>query len=130
MLSLSGDRWDGVTSHEWRVDEPTEREVEAALARLDATAHTLITIERGAEHHLTVGGGAGRYVVYVALPNDRFWNLVSKRPSQATALLNAGGQEGEYSGWQIVDQSQARSAALVFLSRGELDQEQRWEEQH
>jgi hypothetical protein len=76
-----------------------------------------------------IGGGGGRYVVYLTYDNDEFWNLVGSGPADAVVVLKAGGQEGEYAGNQIVDLNQARAAGLVFLRDLGRDPAQRWERQ-
>jgi len=127
--TIHGDRWDGVLNHEWHTDNPSEAELEHALLRLDAKQYTMVTIAADQDKHLTIGGGAGRYVVYAAFDNEDFWNLVCPEPAGGTVLLNAGGQEGDFPAAQIVTLEQARAAALVFLNSRQLDPGQQWEKQ-
>ena len=129
MAIIHGDRWQGVLNHEWRIDRASPVDLESVLDRLDARTHTIITIQGEGEQHLTIGGGAGQYVVYATFDNDQFWNLLRSQPASGTILLNAGGQEGDYPAEQVVTKEQARAAGLVFLHAGRLDPSQQWQKQ-
>ncbi len=124
--TLYGDSWRGVANDEWRVSQPTWDDVESALTRLDARTHTLVTIQGPVEQHLTVGGGAGRYVVCATFDNSEFWNLLGGRSDGEPELLNAGGQEGEYPQAQIVTHGQAREAARAFFLQLQLEPSLNW----
>ena len=130
LLRICGDCWVGVLNHEWQADSPSRADFEAALFRMDAERYTMITIaDGGGDKHLTIGGGGGRYVVYVTFDGQEFWNLVRPESAAGTVLLNAGGQEGDFQAAHVVTLDQARAAGLVFLDSGQLDPNQRWEKQ-
>lgn len=126
---IHGDCWDGVLNHEWHIDGASPEDMERALERLDARTYTMLTIQGDGEQHLTIGGGAGRYVVYATFDNEEFWNLLSTQRADGVVLLNAGGQEGDYPANQIVSLEQARVAGQAFLLRRQLDPGQRWDRQ-
>ena len=96
MAVIHGDRWKGVLNHEWRIECASSADLERALDQLDARTRTTVTIHCDGEQHLTIGGGAGRHVVYATFDNDQFWNLLRSQPATGMILLNAGGQEGDY----------------------------------
>lgn len=129
MAMLHGDRWEGMLNHEWRVDRASSADLELALDQLDARSHTMVTILREGEQHLTIGGGAGQYVVYATFDSEQFWNLLHSQPATGTILLNAGGQEGDYPAEQVVTKEQALVAGIAFLDAGRLDPSQQWQKQ-
>jgi hypothetical protein len=128
-MKILGDCWKGELNHEWSVDDAAEGDLDRALERLDARTYTIVTIQGDGEQHLTVGGGAGQFVVYATFDNDEFWNLV--RPESATGVvwLNAGGQEGDFPAAQVVAKEQAQAAGRIFLNSGRLDPSQQWQKQ-
>ncbi|NTX39367.1 MULTISPECIES: Imm1 family immunity protein [unclassified Myxococcus] len=127
MAMIHGDRWEGLMLHEWKVDRASSADLERALDRLDARSHTMVTILQEGEQHLTMGGGAGQFVVYATFDNNQFWNLLRSQPATGTTLLNVGGQEGDYPAEQIVTKEQALAAGLAFLDTGRLDPSQQWQ---
>jgi hypothetical protein len=126
---IDGDRWDGVLNHEWHTDHASDSDLEEALLRLDAQVYTMLTIQGDDDTHLTIGGGAGRYVVYATFDNEAFWNLVRPQSAEGIVLLNAGGQEGDFPAGQVVGIEQARAAGCVFLHSRKLDPSQTWQKQ-
>ena len=129
MAWIHGDHWEGLLNHEWRIDRASPPDLERALDRLDARTYTMVTIQGDGEQHLTIGGGAGQYVVYATFDNEAFWNLLRPQPATGTVLLNAGGQEGDFPAAQVVSKEQARVAGLTFLRAGSLDPTQQWQKQ-
>jgi|SRR3990172_1301245 len=125
---IVGDRLSGTSTSQWSIDAPTRGDLDRVLDQLDAETYTMITLHAGEGHHLAIGGGRGRYVVYVTFDNQRFWTLVRRSPASGTVLLNAGGQEGDFPAEHVVDWDQARAAAYEFLETGQLDPNQRWRE--
>lgn len=126
---IDGDCWEGVMNHEWCIDAASLEEVNSVLDRLDAAKYTMLTIRGAGPQYLTVGGGAGRYIVYVAFGGEEFWNLMLPRALSGTVLLNVGGQEGDYPAEQVVDIAQARAAVRAFCLFNALDPRQRWAKQ-
>ena len=126
---IHGDRWDGALNDEWQVDRASDSDFEEALLRLDAQVYTMLTIWDEDDAGLTIGGGAGRYVVYATFGNEDFWNLLRSEPADGMVLLNAGGQEGDFPANRVVDIEQAAAAGRVFLYSRRLDPSQRWQKQ-
>jgi Immunity protein Imm1 len=126
---LSGDRWDNEYNFDWRDENPTYSDFDFALERLDAKTYTMLTIQLDGDAHLTIAGGAGQYVVYATYDNEEFWNLLRPEAASGTVMLNAGGQEGDFSASQVVNLEDARSAGLYFLTKRRLDFSQNWEKQ-
>jgi hypothetical protein len=56
----------------------------------------MLTIVGDGESHLTIGGGAGQYVVYAAFDNEVFWNLFRPQDASGRIILVGGGQEGDF----------------------------------
>jgi hypothetical protein len=129
--TLSCDRWSTAYDHVdlLTLEAPTAADFEAAFTRLDASVYTTLTLAFGDDHHLGIGGGAGRYVVYSTVDNRAFMNLVS--PDAPTGLVSVliGGQLGDYPAEQVVDATTARAAGLAFLDGGRLDPSHPWRPQ-
>lgn len=126
---IDGDRWDGVLCFEWYIEAPSSHDLNHALERLDAKTYTMVTLQGAGEGHMTIGGGAGKYVVYTTSDNREFWNLLSPHGEDSIELLNIGGQEGEYPARHVVDLVQARAAAQKYFERQQRNSEQKWEMQ-
>jgi hypothetical protein len=126
---ILGDHWEGVLNREWSIDEASSADLDRALDQLDALTYTMVTIQADGERHLTIGGGAGQYVVYATFDNEEFWNLLRSQPTVGTVLLNAGGQQGDFPTAHVVDKEQARAAGRAFLDACHLDPTQQWQKQ-
>jgi hypothetical protein len=74
------------------VESPSWPEIQERIARLDARGHTMVTLAGEGEAHLTIGGGAGRYVVYVTRDNMSFDTLVDTAGGLALEMVVAGGR--------------------------------------
>ena len=129
VLKILSDRWDGVFNHEEIVETPTTGDFDRLLDRMDSKVHTMIMLQRERDAHMGIGGGSGKYVVYVTYDNETFWNLIAAERAPGAVMLNVGGQEGEYPARQVVAQDRARQAGRTFLATGELDRSLRWEMQ-
>lgn len=123
---IFGDHWVGLAMNEWTIESPTNDDLKRALKQLDATAYTMITVEAGEDHYMTVGGGGGRYVVVVTFDNQLFFTLLCAEPVTGIVMLKAGGQEGDYPAEEVVGTTQALQAAEVFMETGDLDDGQQW----
>ena len=126
-LLLRTDLWHDITCDEFCVESPTEADVMQSIDALDAETKTALTLEReGAS--ISVGGGRGRYVVFVTVGDDqKFWNLLSDYADTGAVMINIGGQEGDYPARHVVDKEQAMRAALCFLESGRRDPALTWE---
>ena len=99
-----------------------------AVQQLDGKTRTLVTLEVGDDHHMAVGGGGGRYVVYMTLDNKQFKNLIIPRKSGPKVMLRCGGQEGDFAPNQCVDLETARRAVDTFALTGQPDPDLTWED--
>lgn len=126
-LLLRTDLWHGVMCDEFCIESPTETDVMQSIEALDAETKTMLTLVRK-DASISVGGGRGRYVVFVAVGDDeQFWNLLADSAKTGAVLINIGGQEGDYPARQVVDEEQATRAALCFLESGRRDPALTWE---
>jgi hypothetical protein len=124
---IVADRWHGVRCEEDVVEHPNEDDFVRALLALDARSRTILHLSARNKLELTIGGGAGKYVIYASLPDNEFWNLLSDPAAVGTIVLNAGGQEGDFPARRVVDQTRALQAGKVFLKEGRLDLSLPWE---
>lgn len=124
------DKWTGVFCREEEFHAPRIEDLDMALDALDAKIHTLACLYGSDGSYLTIGGGAGRYVVFASGADNKIRNLIAAEgdPNQI-ALINIGGQEGDYSSRQIVDKEQMLQAAHLFFESGQLGSDFTWEEQ-
>ncbi|ANH68022.1 Imm1 family immunity protein [Mitsuaria sp. 7] len=128
---MVADRRGGVLCTEEETLMPTADDLGVALCELDARSRTLICLYGQDGIDLTIGGGAGQYVVFASNADEQFWNLVNQAATDdsGVVLLNAGGQEGDFPARQVVTQPQALQAAQTFLQTGALDDSLCWERQ-
>ena len=90
--------------------------------------YTLLDLVSDDKDKLTVGGGNGKFVVFLTNGND-FYTLLSlnKGDDVAAAIpLTIGGQEGEYPPDEVVDERSAMECALTYLKTGKRDQRYNW----
>jgi len=111
-----------------KIERPSLQDVMAAVQRLDGKTRTLVTLEVSDDHHLAVGGGGGRYIVYMTLDNLQFKNLIIPGKSGPKVMLTCGGQEGGFAPKQCVDLELASRAAATFARTGQPDPELAWED--
>jgi hypothetical protein len=97
---------------------------------MDAKTRTLISLYGLDGSYLAVGGGAGKYVVYISTVEEEFWNLLKQHSEKnGIVMLNAGGQDGDYPSRQVVDKESALRAAKTFFRTGNRDASLSWEKQ-
>ena len=126
-LLLRTDLWHGIACDEVCVGSPTQADVIQSIEALDAETKTALTLDRE-ETSISVGGGRGRYVVFMTVGDDeQFWNLLSESAETGVIMINIGGQEGDYPVRQVVDKEQATRAAICFLESGRRDPALTWE---
>lgn len=105
----------------------TWAEIEAAIRALDGQHRTLTTLETDSETHMAIGGGAGRYLVYLTFDNEIFHYLIDPSKSDLEESLVVGGQEGIYPGRMCVGLYRALKAAHTFAEIGEMERAVEWE---
>jgi hypothetical protein len=106
--------------HSWQ-------EIESAIRKLDGHHKTLITLETDSETHMAVGGGAGKYVVYLTFDNESFHDLVDPSKLDMDEFVIVGGQEGVYSAKSCVDLKTTLKAAKAFAELGTMEKSVIWE---
>lgn len=103
------------------------QEIEAAIREMDGHNKTLVTLETEGETHMAVGGGTGKYVVYVTFDNESFHYLVDPSKSDMDETVTVGGQEGVYPAKSCVDLNTTLKAAKTFAELGAMDKSVIWE---
>ncbi len=103
-------------------------EIETAISELDGHYKTLVTLETDDETHMSVGGGKGKYVVYLTFDNERFHYVVDLSKLDSDESLVVGGQEGVYAAKLCVGLNAALRAAKTFAECGVMDQSVVWEQ--
>jgi Immunity protein Imm1 len=102
-------------------------EIETAIRELDGHRRTLVTLETEGEAHMSIGGGNGRYFVYLTFDNDNFNYLVNLSCSDKTEILVIGGQSGIYPAKSCVDLTTTIKAAKLFAELGTMERSVSWE---
>jgi Immunity protein Imm1 len=124
---FSVENWEGSRNQGSLEPAKDWREIEVAIKELDGRHKTLVTLEANDETHMAVGGGKGKYVVYLTFDNELFHYLIDPSKSDADECLVVGGQEGVYSSKLCVDMSMALKAAKTFAEFGKMDELVVWE---
>ena len=123
-------RADNLLCNDEEIDAPTIDDLDRIIEALDAKIRTMVSLYGQDGSFLSIGGGEGQYVVYVSLPDEQLWNLLSNQENRkGVVLLNAGGQEGDFPCRQVVDKPRALRAARTFFIKGQLDTALQWERQ-
>ncbi|MBC1239912.1 Imm1 family immunity protein [Nostoc sp. 2RC] len=107
-------------AHSWQ-------EIESAIRELDGHHKTLVTLETDNETHMAVGGGLGKYVVYLTFDNESFHYLVDPSKSDMDEFVIVGGQEGVYPAKSCVDLNTTLKAAQAFAELGTMEESVTWE---
>lgn len=103
------------------------QEIESAIRELDGHQKTLVTLETDRETHMAVGGGKGKYVVYLTFDNESFHYLVDPAKSDIEEFVIVGGQEGVYPAKSCVDLNTTLKAAKAFAVLGTMEESVIWE---
>lgn len=127
ISKFSIENWEGNRNNELLQEVREWSEIETAIRALDGHRRTLVTLETEGETHMSIGGGNGRYLVYLTFDNDNFNYLVDLSGSDKDETLVIGGQEGIYPARSCVDLATAVKAAKVFAQLGTMDRSVSWE---
>ena len=127
ISKFSVENWEGNRNNELLQEVKEWDEIEAAIRVLDGHRQTLVTLETEGEAHMSIGGGNGRYFVYLTFDNDNFNYLVNLSGSDKTETLVIGGQEGIYPAKSCVDLATTVNAAKVFAELGTMERSVSWE---
>ena len=77
ISKFSVENWEGNRNNELLQEVKEWSEIESAIRSLDGHRQTLVTLETEGEAHMSIGGGNGRYFVYLTFDNDNFNYLVN-----------------------------------------------------
>lgn len=101
------------------VAAPGLDDVTAALGSLDQRRHTELTLLDGSGAYLTVGGGRGRYHVYMG-SYDHDDRIVAQDVAAGAGPVDlvVDGRSGRYPAHDVVDLATALLAAEEFLRSG------------
>jgi Immunity protein Imm1 len=127
ITQFSTDDWQGNQNKGLLEKAKGWEEIETAIRAMDGQRKTLVTLETEGETHMAIGGGTGKYLVYVTLDNENFNYLVSPTQSDRAETLVVGGQEGIYPAKWCVDLTTALKAAKAFAEFGAINKTVVWE---
>ena len=127
MIELIRDNWNGRINDEQTIKEPSLSRVIGFLDALDQDKRTSFSITIDSCKSLTVGGGLGKYVVYVTDEDGNFHSLTNDDALDGTIMINIGGQEGDYDQGIVVNKTVASEVIEVFISSEKLDPRYVWE---
>ena len=122
VLDITTEKWVGNKNQADLIEKPNWNQVEAAIRELDGANHTLVTLGADEESYMSIGGGAGKYLVTVTFNNLDFYILADLSKSNDIEKLVIGGQEGNYPANQCVDLLRCLLAARTFALEGKLDE--------
>ena len=126
---LSTENWVGNQNQVTLEQAINWQQIETAIKNLDAHQKTLVLLETEGETHMAVGGGLGRYVVYVTFDNESFHYLIDPAKAKIEETLIVGGQKGYYPAKLCVDLSTTLKAAETFTKLGILEKSVVWEKE-
>jgi hypothetical protein len=81
ISKYSVENWEGNRNDGLVKEAKDWTEIESAIRELDGHYRTLVTLETEGEAHMSIGGGNGRYFVYLTFDNDNFTYLVNRSSS-------------------------------------------------
>jgi Immunity protein Imm1 len=127
ISKFSTEDWQGNQNHGLIEEAKDWGEIEAAIRELDGHRRTLVTLEAEGETHMAIGGGTGKYLVYVTFDNENFNYLVNPTKLDNAETLVVGGQEGIYPAKWCVDLTTTLRAAKSFVEFGAISKSVVWE---
>lgn len=116
-MRLSTDNWEARRQTVSRSDAEDWHEVEAAIRTLDQQRRTSVILGDRDGPQLIIGGGAGRYVVSIAWPDDEAVTLTRPVTRPGSVTLVAGGSEGVFREHEVVNLEAALAAARYFFDQ-------------
>ncbi|MEA5598292.1 Imm1 family immunity protein [Rivularia sp. UHCC 0363] len=129
VSNLSVEQWIDNFNQDELIEKPTWNQIETAIRELNGKNKTLVTLGADDETYMSIGGGAGKYVVTATFDNFDFYILVNLlKPDDQIEKLVVGAQEGNYSAKMCVDLLPCLLAARTFVESGKLDTLLSWEE--
>lgn len=127
ISKFSVENWVGNQNKEVLEKAREWMQLESAIKDLDAHRKTLVLLETEDETHMAIGGGLGKYVVYVTFDNEDFHYLIDPSKTDTEETLVVGGQEGLYPAKLCVDLATTLKAAKTFAEFGTMEKSVFWE---
>ena len=128
-MALELDVWRDEAVTTMVVDQPDDGDVARALDCLDERTHTELTILGDDGQYLSIGGGNGRYHVYIA-SDEHDDSIVLQAGGSDVAdspvVLAIGGRTVQLPARSVVGRAEAARAARWFLTNGRPDPGQSW----
>ena len=127
-LRLEIDVRDGDRAEVSIVAAPSLDDVAEALASLDQSRHTELTVIDSSGSYIAVGGGRGHYLVYMGA-YDHDDRIVLQNPGAADddeIDLVVYGRPGRYAARDVVDLDAAADAVREFLRSGRPHPDLTW----
>jgi hypothetical protein len=128
ISKMSVENWQGNQNKGLLKSVKNWTEIETAIKELNGNHKTLVTLETEGESHMAVGGGEGKYIVYLTFDNEQFYHIIDPSKSDAEDSLVVGGQEGIYPAKFCVDIDAALKAAKIFAEQGVMEKSVVWEQ--
>jgi hypothetical protein len=126
-VKLELDAWAEGVRGSVTVDAPDGTDLNRQIERLDQRRHTELTLFGTDGQYLVIGGGRGRYHVYIAsTEHDDRAILQSAEHQTGTEELVIDGRTVEVPARSLVTLDEAFSAAHAFLHSGGPDTTRRW----
>ncbi|WNZ47100.1 Imm1 family immunity protein [Leptolyngbya boryana CZ1] len=126
ISKYSVEDWQGNRNHGSARPAQTWDEIETAIRSLDEHHKTPVTLETEDETHLAVGGGQGKYLVYLTFDNEKFHYLSDSSKQDEQENLVVGGQSGLYPAKYCVTLTTALKAAKTFVEFGVMEATLHW----
>jgi hypothetical protein len=132
VRELSAPRWRGGGYTDSVTDTPSWNDVEEAIRALNADDLNDVYLEGPEEARMVIGGGAGRYLISVDVPNSEvvvkhFSPVNAAADSNELIELVVAGSLGEWFATELVDLDVALAAARSYYEDGTLTDVVRWE---
>jgi hypothetical protein len=129
ISKYSVEDWQSNRNHGSVKPAQTWEEIEMAIRSLDEHHKTLVTLETEDETHLAVGGGQGKYLVYLTFDNETFHYLSDPCKQDEQENLVVGGQSGLYPAKYCMTLTATLKAAKTFAEFGVMEATLHWEEE-
>ena len=126
-LRLEADIRDGDRADLSIIAAPSLDDIAEALGVLDQRTRTEMTLDDGSGAYITVGGGRGRYHVFIgAFDHDEGIVLQAINADEAYEDVVVDGRSQRYAARDIVDLDAAAEAVLEFARSGRPHPDLRW----
>ena len=127
ISEFSVEDWQGIQNKGSVQPVKEWQQIEVAINQLDGHHRTLVTLEAEGETHMAIGGGEGKYLVYLTFDNEQFHYAVEPSNPNGDESLVVGGQEGLYPAKLFVNKDIAMKTAKTFAELGVMEKSVIWE---